>query len=365
MRSSARLARTRGFTLIELLVVIAIIAVLIALLLPAVQSAREAARRAQCTNNLKQLALAALNYESTYGSFPIGSPLNVDNTTFTTIGFPPGSYVEDQSTFVSMLGQIDQGAMFNAMNYARSIYSASNSTIYATGLTTLWCPSDGQIIGKRISIGPVYDNPNMTVAFTSYAGCTGTWWPEVTYLCLGAAAYPAPMETCPLYQPIMNTLNGVYIYNRPTRLAGITDGTSNTILYGERANGRFTVADSKCFDWWGDAFTVDTLFATLYPMNPFNKISNTIGGDGDSDPWSDAASSFHPGGANFAFCDGSVHFLKDSINSWAYNASTGYPNGVTFNSSTGIYSLAPGTQLGVYQQLATRAGGEVLSSDQY
>jgi prepilin-type N-terminal cleavage/methylation domain-containing protein/prepilin-type processing-associated H-X9-DG protein len=361
MRFSPRFTRTRGFTLIELLVVIAIIAVLIALLLPAVQAAREAARRAQCTNNLKQIALAALNYESANGSFPIGSPMKIDNM-FTMIGFAPGAYIEDQSTFVSMLGQIEQGALFNAMNYSRSIYSAANSTVYATGLSVLWCPSDGQIAGKRISVGQYCDNPNLTVAFTSYAGCTGTWWPEMLAYC-GGTTFPATLDSCPAYGPIMNSLNGIFVYNRPTKLSMITDGTSNTILYGERANGRFTPNDSKCFDWWGDAYTVDTLFATLYPMNPFTKISNTIGGDGDSDPWSDAASSMHPGGANFAFCDGSVHFLKDSISSWQYNAATGYPFGVTF--SNGIYSIAPGTTIGVYQSLATRAGGEVISSDQY
>jgi prepilin-type N-terminal cleavage/methylation domain-containing protein/prepilin-type processing-associated H-X9-DG protein len=364
MRSSARLVRNRGFTLIELLVVIAIIAVLIALLLPAVQAAREAARRAQCTNNLKQIALAALNYESQYGGLPIGSPMNIDTAFWVAVGFPAGVYVEDQSTFVSMLGQIDQGAMFNAMNYSRSIYSAANSTIYATGLSTLWCPSDGQIAGKRISIGQYGDNPNCTVAYTSYAGCTGTWWPELLYICANTT-YPAPLSSCPAYSTVINSLNGVYIYNTSTKLAGITDGTSNSIMYGERANGRFTSGDSNCFDWWGDAFTVDTLFTTLYPINPFNKISNSVGGDGDSDPWSDAASSFHPGGANFAFCDGSVHFLKDSISTWAYNGTTGYPNGVSFNGSTSTYSLAAGTQLGVYQKLSTRGGGEVVSADQY
>jgi prepilin-type N-terminal cleavage/methylation domain-containing protein/prepilin-type processing-associated H-X9-DG protein len=365
MRFSARLVRNRGFTLIELLVVIAIIAVLIALLLPAVQSAREAARRAQCTNNLKQLGLAALNYESSNGCLPIGSPMNVDNGFWVAVGFPPNVYVEDQSTFVSMLSQFEQGALYNAMNFSRSVYSAANGTIYATGLATLWCPSDGQIAGKRISLSSVYgDNPKLTVAFTSYAGCTGTWWPELLYLCTGTT-YPASLSSCAVYPGIINSLNGVFIYNSSTKLSGITDGTSNTIMYGERANGRFTTGDSNCFDWWADAFTVDSLFTTLYPMNPFNKISNTIGGDGDSDPWSDAASSFHPGGANFAFCDGSVHFLKDSINTWQYNGATGYPTGVSFNGTTGIYSLAPGTQMGVYQKLATRSGGEVISSDQY
>ena len=371
MRKIPRRFSSRGFTLIELLVVIAIIAVLIALLLPAVQSAREAARRAQCTNNLKQIGLAALNYESVYGSLPIGSPMKYDNM-YTIIGFPAVRYLEDQSTFVSMLGQIEGTSLYNAMNFNRSIYSAANSTVYATGTSTLWCPSDGQIAGKRLSVGSYCDNPNLTFAFTSYAGCVGTWWPEMSRICL--VSYPAQISSCPGYSSVMQTLNGAYTYNNATRLASITDGTSNTLLYGEHANGKFSVAEANCFDWWGDALAFDTLFSTLYPMNPFNKIADAAGGavgigsEGYGDPYVDAASSFHPGGANFGFCDGSVHFLKDSINTWAYNPATGYPRGVTFSgnvSGGGIYSLAPGTQIGVYQQLSTRSAGEVISSDSY
>ncbi len=127
----------RGFTLIELLVVIAIIAVLIALLLPAVQAAREAARRAQCVNNLKQLGLAAANYESAYGTYPIGSHFQY---------YPPyGCYVESQGPLVSMLGQLEQQSLYNAYNFGMNVYMAANGTIYATGLSALWCPSDPTI----------------------------------------------------------------------------------------------------------------------------------------------------------------------------------------------------------------------------
>jgi len=351
----------RGFTLIELLVVIAIIAVLIALLLPAVQAAREAARRAQCVNNLKQLALAAMNYENQVGSYPIGSPLDPD----VMFGY---QYVENQSTFVSMLGQLEQQPLFNSFNFSRTIYSGVNSTVYGLGLAALWCPSDGQIIGKRTSYGPYYDNPNLTVAYTSYQGCTGTWYPEMLNFCTVYA--PKPMSSCASYQTVNNNMNGIYQYSVSSRIASITDGTSNTFLYSEKANGAFSkndslisanANDSNCYNWWGDSVSGDSLFTTLFPINAYKKIA--LVADEYDVSWSESPSSFHPGGANFAFADGSVHFIKDSISSWPFNPATGKPLGVTDNG--GLYSLATGTQVGVFQMLSTRAGGEVISSDQY
>ncbi len=347
----------RGFTLIELLVVIAIIAVLIALLLPAVQAAREAARRAQCTNNLKQIALAAMNYHDQTGTFPIGSPMKPDPD-----GFSAWNYVEDQSTFVSMLGQFEQMPLYNAYNFSRSIYSGPNSTVYGTGLSTLWCPSDGQIIGKRGNAGVYFDNPALIYAFTSYAGATGTYFPEPLDYADCWVGYPAPWTSSPHLVAIAQSINGVYRYNYATTIAQITDGTSNTLIYGERANGLLGTGDSGNWGWWGDAVESDTLFTTMFPINAMRKIPQTT--DEYTDSWAESASSFHPGGANFAFADGSVHFLKDSIQSWPYNPSTHYPVGVT-DPGNGLYTLALGTQIGVYQKLSTRAGGEVISSDQY
>jgi prepilin-type N-terminal cleavage/methylation domain-containing protein/prepilin-type processing-associated H-X9-DG protein len=355
MNRPSRHLRARGFTLIELLVVIAIIAVLIALLLPAVQSAREAARRAQCVNNLKQMALAAMNYHDQQGAFPMG----INMQPWYAWSYAPWQWLENTSTFVSILGQMDQMALYNATNFSTSIYDGANSTVYAAGISTLWCPSDGQIAGKRSSFGQYMDNPNLIVAYASYGACAGMWHPEILLYC--GVIYPQPMSSCAQYQLIQNSMNGVFILNTSKNIASITDGTSNTLMYAEHANAIFTATDSLCSNWWADSVSADTIFTTLYPINAWKKIPRVT--EEYDNSWVDGASSLHPGGANFAFCDGSVHFLKDSIQSWPFNPTTGFPTGVS--DSNGVQVIAPGTQIGVYQKLSTRAGNEVISSDSY
>ena len=371
-RKSVRSGRGRGFTLIELLVVIAIIAVLIALLLPAVQAAREAARRIQCVNNLKQLGLAAQNYHDINQSFPIGVPWNFD-----VAAYP--NWCTSQSPFVSMLAQFEQTALYNAMNFNRNMYSIANSTIYATGLTALWCPSDGTV-SRALTFpwGMAYDwgSAIATVRFTDYAACYGTWFADPFKFAKKVKTYSPGISANADFQAIQANVNGIFNENISYNISSVTDGTSNTILFGERAQGKFSqtdngggdLSDYDQYGFWADSYGFDTAFITMYPINPFNKVQlSPLYADGTlADNWVEAASSFHPGGANFAFADGSVKFLKDTINSWPVAPSGAiFPVGITLGSN-GAYSLNPAQiQLGVYQKLSTRNGGEVVSSDQY
>jgi prepilin-type N-terminal cleavage/methylation domain-containing protein/prepilin-type processing-associated H-X9-DG protein len=343
----------RGFTLIELLVVIAIIAVLIGLLLPAVQAAREAARRIQCVNNLKQMALAAQNYHDQNGTFPMGNSLATQ---------PNGRRFLGPGVFISMLPQFEQSPLANAYNFALAAFDRQNSTVWVTGVSALWCPSDGSIT----QVLPWY---GASTRLSSYEGCMGSWGVELISFNAGPGAYgwvyyPDPMETNPNFTPIVNSTNGIFRLCHVTSIADITDGTSNTILFGERAIGLLPGGGTDVWNSWTDGYIGHTQFHSLFPINPFRKIP-TVSVPGDFvDSWICAASSFHPGGANFALADGSVRFLKDSTSTWQFDPTTGVPVGVSC-SPTGVYSMAPGTRMGVYQQLTTRNGGEVISSDAY
>jgi prepilin-type N-terminal cleavage/methylation domain-containing protein/prepilin-type processing-associated H-X9-DG protein len=361
-----RNACPRGFTLVELLVVISIIALLIALLLPAVQAAREAARRAQCTNNLKQLALAAHNYESANGCFPMGSVLNIS-----TISGNPwiafGDYITSHSIFVAMLSQLENTPLYNAVNFSVNIHLAPNMTIQRTQINALLCPSDGRAWQIDQPDDSVADFPTneLRVAHTSYGACTGTWF---------------HMARNPSSSPSQATLstqdNGIFYVHSRTRIADVTDGTSNTLLFGER---RLPDESPQDWMWWYDSWLGSSLFSTQAPINPWRVVSQSAGAPVASPPsgpgfedyaFTDSASSRHAEGANFAMADGSVRFLKETIQSWPVD-SFGNPTGVNggngtypFDGTT-LYTLLPGARLGIYQALSTRNGSEVISSGSY
>jgi prepilin-type N-terminal cleavage/methylation domain-containing protein/prepilin-type processing-associated H-X9-DG protein len=382
MRSSRA---PRGFTLIELLVVISIIAVLIALLLPAVQSAREAARRAQCVNNLKQLSLALANYESANGAYPYG--MARENCGPNCV-FGPNQYYVGSSLFVRILPYIEQQVLANAYNYSLINWTADNGTVGAAGLSALWCPSDPLIGGLHVPFaGWGWDGSTQVLTYTSYAGNMGTF-----------CKVPITITSAAQHQAVLNQANGPFFYLgwpawnppaqpdpiapvnpgsvSPARVSSVTDGLSNTFSSGEKAHGKFSQVPDIYYSidfyyngaWVSGGFG-DTLFTTLYPMNPFGRIGDDPNGDyfysfdAQEDNFSIAASSFHPAGCNFGFLDGSVRFIKDSINTWPYSPVNGAPTNVSYNSSTGLFTLGPPS--GVYQALSTRAGGEVISSDQY
>jgi prepilin-type N-terminal cleavage/methylation domain-containing protein/prepilin-type processing-associated H-X9-DG protein len=357
--SDSQAERRSGFTLIELLVVIAIIAVLIALLLPAVQSAREAARRIQCVNNLKQIGLGAANYESANGSFPPSYFMNVTNNSIPIL--TPDAYV-----YVRLLPFIEQSAMYSAYNNSLPTVDVANLTIAGAAINTLQCPSDPIVatplnlasptIAAFGELGTVTETWAMALGYYS-ALPPGTWKQQLTSYgpCMGA-------------YPLGSALDGVYgapLFdgNVVTRIAQITDGLSNTIAFSETTEGwlpqSFIAAHGLTNDPW-DAPLGSGIDCSVAP-NPkrYMSLSNFFTA-GDSEA---AAASFHPGGVNCTFADGSVRFIKDSISTWPMNNSTG-----SYGPALGIGVSFSGTSnipLGVWQQLATISGGEIISADSY
>jgi prepilin-type N-terminal cleavage/methylation domain-containing protein/prepilin-type processing-associated H-X9-DG protein len=358
----SRRDRSGGFTLIELLVVIAIIAVLIALLLPAVQSAREAARRASCTNNMKQLGLAVLNYENSNGCFPSGGM----TPTAASVGWSPLTpYFSYWSYLVGLTPFFEAQQVFNAFNFANGYFVPEWATANGTHLSVLCCPSDPTVLdGNGYYTSPGPGNITYKMGLTSYRGICGPWYQPPRH-CEGISASN--------YGLLQSNALGVLYHGSSVKIASITDGTSNTMMIGEYVYGRLSQADQNCWHWWV-AGNTDTIGTTMYAPNIQTSTDPIVEFDNAATMAVISQSSNHPGGVNHTFCDGSVRFIKNSIQSWQPDPNNafvpGWPRGLTWTANVttnfgtlGVYSTT--SPYGVYQSLSTRNGGEVIGADQY
>jgi prepilin-type N-terminal cleavage/methylation domain-containing protein/prepilin-type processing-associated H-X9-DG protein len=327
MRSPSLARALRGFTLIELLVVIAIIAVLISLLLPAVQAAREAARRSQCINNMKQIGLALHNYESSNSTLP---PAKIYSAGTTTTSNDPGGtgLLLNTTLFTLILNGLEQTARFNAYNFSlpscNSVNSGVNTTIiggtsaYLANTTvtsqiisTYLCPSD-------MTPTPFTNNPSSPGA---YPGNNAV---RCSYMACAAQYY--------------ETYNARYISTRPldeaifsgsdwsTTLSTIRDGTSNTCMIGE---SRLQKTSSSYGGWWGQGLWTSThgmvypptsaSYPSTLPNAPALISQVSVANNPQRLGYAWTMSSVHPGGLNMLFADGSVKFIKSSINPYTWS----------------------------------------------
>jgi prepilin-type processing-associated H-X9-DG protein/prepilin-type N-terminal cleavage/methylation domain-containing protein len=328
----------RGLTLVELLVVIAALGISLAMLLPAVLAAREAARRSHCASNLRQIALATANYADVWGALPAGVQFTFNYST--------------ASHHVAILPFLEQVHLFNAANFDWVIWSAANTTVVGVRLDVYQCPSDPMASITDIYPGDLFFEPGhdffyygaFDVAYTSYAGNAGTWYHHSRDL--------SRLAQC----------NGLFYRGSATRFADITDGMSNTIFYAEHAVSLLIDDTERLVEGpqWAGGWYGSTIFTSFYPINPQGKVNDEYGDD-LCRAFVGAVSSRHPGGANTAFVDGSVKFIKDTIDSWAVDPGTATPLGLT-RDNFGLFQLAPETRFHVWQVLTTRAGNELVSA---
>jgi prepilin-type N-terminal cleavage/methylation domain-containing protein/prepilin-type processing-associated H-X9-DG protein len=318
----SRSYRRAAFTLVELLVVIAIIGVLVALLLPAVQAAREAARRMQCGNSLRQVALASQMFHDTYGRFASGVNLPISsaagavfpsNALYTSgrISTPPTPN-QYASVFQQIFPFFEQDNLKKSLNLTQREYANCNgpNSVGAQVVKILLCPTD-----------PVKKVTTYTSGGTTY------YFGQNSYLANGGTRS---------WYVSSQTIDGMFWINSSVRMAEVTDGTSNTLLFGERYHKDKAYPYMDTLGGWAWAnynAGQDYIGSTPVPVNFTLPVGSTPT-QAQKDNRVCAFGSGHPGGANFAMVDGSVHFLT----------LTGNGNGLV-----------------MLQQLSTRASGEVVS----
>ncbi|SIO59721.1 prepilin-type N-terminal cleavage/methylation domain-containing protein/prepilin-type processing-associated H-X9-DG domain-containing protein [Singulisphaera sp. GP187] len=307
MRPHPSTRNRSGFTLIELLVVIAIVAVLVALLLPAVQTAREAARRVQCTNNLKQIGLGFQNYHSLNDVFPIGGFGGSLPTE--AVGDSQGVQARRINSWgTAILPFVEQAPLYNSINQSRWYINAENSTAAGTIISTYICPTNATMSLTR----PNGENPKGPSLYgrNDYSGNYG----ERAVRCF-------PATTCQnTYDDLGDTSKiargmTLTVSTAPISIKHITDGTTYTIVAGEAHEAAFG-------SWMGHKNFLDqsapinarngTVPGTIWASCQVAKGNTTIGRLGCD--FSQEFASYHSGGAAFAFADGSARFLKESIN---------------------------------------------------
>ena len=300
-------ARRRGFTLIELLVVIAIIAVLIALLLPAVQQAREAARRSQCLNNLKQIGLGLHNYHDTHNAFPPG-----------WIGANPATGAHDVNGpngfgwGTMMLPYIEQGNLYDQFRFSLSIIdnttgTPTNKSLLATKLSVFACPSDPH--EDTWEIEPEGGGtPIARLATANYVGLFGFQY-------VGALSDPAgdrDLHVCEELAPGQQCAgDGVFFHNSRITIGHITDGTSNTIMVGERASQVGSNVDPFYSTWTGVVPDGEEAFARVLGSTDHSPNGGMHAED---------FSSRHTGGAHFILGDGHAKFISENVDLLVFRA---------------------------------------------
>jgi prepilin-type N-terminal cleavage/methylation domain-containing protein/prepilin-type processing-associated H-X9-DG protein len=337
--------RGKGFTLVELLVVIAIIGILVGLLLPAVQAAREAARRMSCSNNLKQIGLSLHNYESTYKKFPIGYR---DDQPTGNILFDGGF-----GWAAATLPYMEQGPLYDSLDFRYHPYgtvgtisdpAGRNNVAMSKVISSFRCPSDIAPETRALNNGSPGGIAN--IAVSSYAGCIG---PFDGQPCVPTGATNAARRG--------DRNTGLLVVSAANSMGSISDGTSNVIAVGEvswRPNRTIgtTIYGSERQVVLGSVVTTggpqcqnggpNTNGAFLHLRSTRKKLNGpVVGGDKHR-----AFHSYHTGGANFAFGDGSVQFLSENIDHTNTNYSAALVNG----------------PYGTYQRLGAINDGQVLGN---